>query len=272
MNAYSTLNLSLEGGVAHIELNRPQRANALSRALWDDLRAALHEVDALPAARVAVLSGAGRHFCAGIDLELLAELRAGALQGECSGRAREAMRRFVLDVQDVVNAVERCRKPVLAAVHGACIGAGVDLICACDMRYSSADAQFCVKEVDLAITADAGTLQRLPRLIGEGLARELCYTARRFGGEEARALGLVNRCYANPDELRSGVAAIAAEIAAKSPLAMRGTKEMLLYTRDHSVADGLNYVATWNAAMLLSEDLDEALQAAQQQRAPHYRD
>jgi enoyl-CoA hydratase/carnithine racemase len=241
--------------------------------LWDELRAAFRELDAAPKVRAVVLSGNGAHFCAGIDLELLAEIRALMAGADgCAGRAREETRRFVLDVQDVVTSLERCRKPVLAAIHGACVGAGVDLICAADMRYCSADANFSIKEVDLAITADAGTLQRLPRLIGDGLVRELAFTARKFGGEEARTIGLVNRCYATPEELFSGVSEIAHTIAAKSPLAMRGTKEMLAYARDHSVADGLNYVATWNAAMLMSADLDEAVAAMQQKRAPQFPD
>jgi enoyl-CoA hydratase len=273
MDNYTALTVTVENGVAAIQFNRPERANALHRTLWNELRSAMRAVDALPEARVVVLSGAGAHFCAGIDLGLLDDLRAAmAGAGGCAGRAREAMREFVLDVQDVVNSVERCRKPVLAAVHGACIGAGVDLIAACDMRYCAADAYFSVKEIDLAIVADVGTLQRLPRLIGDGQARELAYTGRKVDGAEAAALGLVNRCYESREALQRGVDEIALTIAAKSPLAMRGTKEMLVYAQDHSVADGLNYVATWNAAMLLSNDLDEAVSAAQQKRAAQFRD
>ncbi len=273
MHDFTTLSVTLEAGVARVQMTRPDKANALNRTLWNELRQAFLYLDALPAARVVILSGAGNHFCAGIDLELLAELR-GLLEANagCAGRAREDMRRFVLDVQDVVNSIERCRKPVLAAVQGACIGAGLDIICACDMRYCADTAYFSVKEIDLGLTADVGTLQRLPKLIGDGLARELAYTARKVDATEAVAMRLVNRSFQTPAELASGVQEIALSLAAKSPLALRGTKEMLVFARDHSVADGLNYVATWNAAMLLSTDLDEAMAAAQQRRPPVFRD
>jgi enoyl-CoA hydratase len=139
------------------------------------------------------------------------------------------------------------------------------------MRYASADAYFSVKEIDLAVTADVGTLQRLPKLVPEGIARELAYTGRRFDASEAKEIGLVNRVFDSADSLRKGVAEIAATIAGKSPLAMRGTKEMLIYSRDHSVADGLNFVATWNAAMLVSEDLSEAMTAAKEKRAASFK-
>jgi enoyl-CoA hydratase len=161
---------------------------------------------------------------------------------------------------------------VLAAVHGACIGAGVDIITACDMRYCSPEARFSVKDVDMGLTADVGTLQRLPHIIGDGLARELAYTARTVDGVEASEIRLVNRCFESPQSLFDGVMEIAGSIAARSPLAVRGSKEMLLYARDHSVADSLNYVATWNAAMLLSQDLDEAINAQMRKVPPKFAD
>ncbi len=268
---FETLRLTLADGVASVELNRPDQANAMNLAMWHELRTAFTWIDQTPAARVAVLTGAGKHFTSGIDLALLGGIRA-RIADACDGRQREKLRRLILDLQDTLTSLERCRKPVLAAVHGACIGGGLDLVCACDMRYCSADAIFSVKEVDVGMTADVGTLQRLPRLIGEGMARELAYTARNVGGAEAQGIGLVNRCYASSDELQSGVMELARSIAAKSPLAVRGSKEMIGYARDHSVADGLNYIATWNAAMLLSDDLGEAVAAAQAKRPPKFRD
>jgi enoyl-CoA hydratase len=185
---------------------------------------------------------------------------------------REKLRRLILDLQDCLTAIERCRKPVLAAVHGYCFGGGVDLICACDMRYCCVDASFSIKEIDVGMTADVGTLQRLPRLIGEGMARELAYTGRRVDGAEAQQLRLVNRCFESPAALHAGVMEMARDIAAKSPLSIRGCKEMITYARDHSVADGLNYVATWNAAMLMSQDLFEAGAANMQKREPVFKD
>jgi enoyl-CoA hydratase len=190
----------------------------------------------------------------------------------CDGRSREKLRRLILDLQDTLTSIERCRKPVIAAIHGACVGGGVDLVTACDIRLCSADARFSVKEVDVGMTADVGTLQRLPRLVGEGIARELAYTARDVDGREAREIRLVNRCYDTPEALADGARELARAIAAKSPLAVRGTKEMITYARDHSVADALDHVATWNAAMLLSADLPEALAAAREKRLPRFRD
>ena len=269
--SFETIETSLDGGVAQIRLNRPQKANALNRTMWDEIRRAFEWVDETPAARVAVLSGAGPHFCSGIDLALLASVQQ-AVADPCPGRAREALRRYILDLQDTVTSLERCRKPVLAAIHGACIGGAVDLVCCADMRYAAADASFQVKEIDMGMTADVGTLQRLPRLVRDGLARELAYTGRVMGAAEAREVGLVNRVFDTREMLAAGVAEIAATIAAKSPLSIRGTKEMLLYTRDHSVADGLDHVATWNAAMLMSADLEEAVGAAMAKRPAQFRD
>jgi enoyl-CoA hydratase len=268
---YQRLNVTLDGKVAVIELARPGKANALDLPMWQELRHAMRWLDATPAARVGILRGAGALFTSGIDLALLAGLPE-RIADPCEGRAREKLRGVILDLQDTLTAIDRCRKPVIAAVHGPCIGGGVDIVLACDMRYCSADAVFSVKEVAVGLTADLGTLQRLPRLIGEGMARELAYTGRNVDGREARELGLVNRCYDTPADLAAGVGALAAEIAAKSPLAVRGCKEMITYARDHSLADGLNYVATWNAAMLLSADLPEALAAARERRAPNHRD
>jgi enoyl-CoA hydratase len=187
-------------------------------------------------------------------------------------RSREALRRLILDLQDCLSSLERCAKPVIAAIQGACVGGALDLVTCCDLRYASADATFSIKEIDIGMVADVGTLQRLPRLIGEGQARELAYTGRTLNGQEAEKLGLANRLFATPAELEAGVRQIARSIAAKSPLAIRGTKEVLNYSRDHSIADGLNFVATWNAATLLSGDLKECMQAQMEKRAPQFAD
>jgi enoyl-CoA hydratase len=268
---FETLRVDLVEGVATVRLNRPNKGNAMDAAMWQDIRTAFEWLDRTPEARVAILQGEGKHFCAGIDLQMLMGL-AQHIKSDCDGRSREALRRLILDMQDTLTSLERCRKPVLAAIHGACIGGGVDLICCADMRYASVDAQFCIKEIDMGMTADVGTLQRLPRLIGEGLAHELAYTGRTVGGAEAADLRLVNRVFASREALYAGVQEIAATIAAKSPLSIRGTKEIIRYARDHSVADGLNYVATWNAAMLMSSDLSEALAANLQGRKPQFKD
>jgi enoyl-CoA hydratase/carnithine racemase len=266
-----TLNVAFDLSIATIELNRPEKANAMEEAMWRELREVMRWADETPEVRVVILCGAGRHFTAGIDLAMLQDV-ARQVADPCSARSREELRRVILDLQDSLTSIERCRKPVIAAIHGACVGAGIDLITACDLRYCSAEAKFSVKEIDVGMTADVGTLQRLPRLIGEGIARELAYTGRMVDGAEARDMRLVNRCFDSPEALREGVQDIARAIAAKSPLAVRGCKEMITYARDHSIADGLNYVATWNAAMLLSDDLTEAAKANAETRTPVFRD
>jgi enoyl-CoA hydratase len=243
----------------------------MDAVMWREIRQAFDWLDQTPEVRVAVLQGEGKHFCTGIDLQMLMGL-AQQIQNNCDGRSREALRRVILDLQDTLTSLERCRKPVLVAIHGACIGGGIDLICCADMRYASSDAQFSIKEIDIGMTADVGTLQRLPRLIGEGMARELAYTGRSVSGTEAASMRLVNRVFETREALYAGVQEIAATIAAKSPLSIRGSKEMITYARDHSVADGLNYVATWNAAMLMSADLNEALAAGLQKRGPVFKD
>ena len=273
MNAptYETLKIEVADAVATVELNRPEKANAMNLRMWLELREAFKWIDEAPEVRVAVLRGAGPCFTSGIDLGMLGSVSEG-IADDCEGRMREKLRRLILDLQDSLTALERCRKPVLAAVHGYCFGGGVDLICACDMRYCSSDASFCIKEIDVGMTADVGTLQRLPKLIGEGMVRELAYTGRAVAGAEAKEIGLVNHSYASPGMLFHEVAKIAGIIAKKSPLSIRGIKEMVNYARDHSVADGLNYIATWNAAMLMSDDLTEAMTAARAKREPKFRD
>lgn len=269
---FSTLSLSVENAVAQVSLNRPEKANSMNAAMWQELEQCFQWLDIEPAVRVVILSGEGRHFCSGIDLAMFADI---AQQGNAiadPARQSELLRQKILSLQANLTAVEQCRKPVLAAIHHSCIGGGVDLVSCCDMRYCSEDAYFSIKEIDLAMTADVGTLQRLPHLISQGMVRELAYTGRRLEAAEALSLGLVNAVYADRELLLKGVMAIALQIAEKSPLAIRGSKEMLLYARDHSVSDGLNYIATWNAAMLSVHDITATVAAAAKGEAAKYDD
>jgi len=268
---FETLEVSLENHIATVRLNRPDKANAMSATMWQEIRQAFQWVDTTPEARVAVLQGEGKLFTAGIDLQMMMGL-GPQIQNDCDGRTREALRRVILDLQDTLTSLERCRKPVLAAIHGGCIGGGIDLVTCADMRYASSDAYFTIKEIDIGMTADVGTLQRLPKLVGEGIVRELAYTGRKFDAQEAKEIGLVNRVFESREALYAGVHEIAATIAAKSPLSIRGTKEMITYARDHSVADSLNYIATWNAAMLMSQDLTEAMMSNMAKKAPSFKD
>jgi enoyl-CoA hydratase len=266
---FETLELRVDGHVAEVCLNRPDKANAMNAAMWPDLQRCFEWLDTEASIRVVILAGNGRHFCAGIDLEMLAGMFGEGME---PARRAEAFRRHVLGLQGNLSAIERCRKPVLAAIHNSCVGGAIDMVTCCDMRYASEDAWFSVREVEVGLAADVGTLQRLPKLIPDGIARELAYTARKLEADEARDIGLVNRVFPDRDSMMSGVREIAADIASKPPLAVRGTKEMILYTRDHSVEDSLNYVATWNAGMLSAADVREALTAQMEQRAAKFED
>ncbi|MCP1384774.1 crotonase/enoyl-CoA hydratase family protein [Runella salmonicolor] len=267
--SFETFSLAIENYVAQVVFNRPERANALNQKAWQEMKAIFEELDENEDVRAIILRGNGRHFCAGIDLELLMQVAQSAQK--CEGRKREKLRRQVLDLQAPINAIEQCSKPVLAAIHGGCIGGGVDIVSACDMRYCTHDAFFTIKEIDMGMVADLGTLQRLPKIIPPGIAREMAYTGRNVSGKEAERIGLTNRSFVDADSMLAEVMNIAQVIAAKSPLSIRGTKAILNHSRDHSVADGLEYMATWNAAMLLSDDLTEAFQAKMQKRDAAFR-
>jgi len=267
---YSALKVELTDSVAHVQINRPEKVNAMNAAFWEEIVDIFQWIDDTDAVRVVVVSGAGKHFSAGIDLMMLASM-AGQM-GKDVGRNARFLRKTIQRLQASFTAVDTCRKPVLAAVQGYCIGGAIDLISACDMRYCSSDAQFSIKEIDMGMAADVGTLQRLPRIIGDGIMRELAFTGRNVEADEALRIGLVNRVYDDQAALMDGVFAIAREIAAKSPIAVAGTKEMLSYMRDHRIDDGLDYIATWNAAMLQSEDLRVAVAAHMSKQKPTFAD
>tara|TARA_Y100000589_G_scaffold312585_1_gene333078 strand:- start:288 stop:1172 length:885 start_codon:yes stop_codon:yes gene_type:complete len=270
VNEYKAFRVELTDKVAQVVIDRPEKINAMNADFWAEIIDVFRWVDDTDEVRVVVLSGAGPHFSSGIDLQLLAQV--GAQLGKDVGRNAEQLRRKILSLQASFNAVDHCRKPVIAAIQGYCLGGAIDLISACDMRYCSADARFSIKEIDMGMAADVGTLQRLPRIIGDGMMRELAYTGRTLDGAEAQAIGLVNRVYENPEALMEGVNELARQIAEKSPLAIRGTKEMIRYMRDHRVDDGLEYIATWNAAMLQAADLRVAVAAHMARQKPDFAD
>lgn len=271
MNSLTHFHLKIDQHIAQVAFNRPEKANSLPLAAWEEMQAIFEHLDETPEVRVVVLSGEGKHFCAGIDLSLLMDIQQFQ-QIDCEGRKREALRKFIFKLQNCISAIEKCRKPVLAAIHGGCVGGGVDIASACDMRYCTEDAYFTIKEIDMGLVADIGTMQRLPKIIQPGIMAEMAYTGRKVFGAEATQIGLTNRTFADKETLLKEVLEIAATIAAKSPLVVRGTKEILLYTRDHSVEESLNYMVAWNASMLLSKDLLEAFQATMQKRRPVFED
>lgn len=268
--AYEALSLDVANGIAHVQMIRGDAFNTMNKAFWSEMVAVFCKIEDDPTARVVVFSAQGKHFTSGLDLN---DFGAG-LMGTDSEPARkaEAQRRTILYMQNTMSVIDRCRLPVLVAIQGACIGGGIDLISACDIRYCAADAFFSIQETNIGLTADVGTLQRLPHILPHGIVRELTFTGRRMMAAEAREWGLVNQVFDNADALQSGVMAIAAEIAAKSPIVTVGNKEMLNYARDHSIQDGLNYIATWNAAMLSRADIGEAFAAKSEKREPIYDD
>lgn len=258
------------GAVAELRLARPAQRNALDTAFWRDFPPALERLEADPAVRVLLLSAAGPHFCSGMDLDFFPEVRRQEA-GE-AGRYRDWIRRQVLRLQAALNRIEALRFPVIVAAQGGCVGAGLDLACAAAIRLCSRDAFFCVHEINIGMTADLGVLQRLPRLLPPGLAHELAYTGRRLEAAEALACGFVNGVLEDQDALLRQAQALAERIAAQSPLAVAGSKFMLDRALDRSVAEGLELVSLWNAAMFVTEDVPQALAAQREKARPVFRD
>jgi enoyl-CoA hydratase len=263
----SRIEIAIDDGVAHVELAREDRMNAMDGEMFSGIGAAFKALGTDGAARAILLSGRGRHFTAGIDLHYAGSQFSPS---DDPGRAAEARLRHIHWLQDCFSALEQARAPVVAAIHGGCIGAGVDLAAACDIRVASADAFFQVAEVDVAITADLGTLQRLAFLIPQGVLRDLVYTGRRMDAEEARHYGLVSRVLPDRDAAIAAGREIARTIAAKSPLAVAGAKRSLNHSRGRPVEEGLRDVAMWNAATLVSADLHEAIRARLAKTQPHF--
>ena len=260
--------LTIKDHIAYLSFNRPSKANSLNEAAWEEMKMVFDHLSDNPEVRVIVLSGEGKHFCAGMDLETLMSVQAHGIKDEAKKRMH--LRNFIKKLQDCISAIELCRKPVLAAIHNGCIGGGVNIVSACDIRYCTQDAYFTIKEVDLGIVADIGALQRMPTIIHPGIMAELAFTGRNFYGKEAMEIGFVNQVWDSKENMMDGVADIAKTIAGKSPLVIQGIKENLLYKRDHSVDESLNYIANYNSAMLFSNDLMEAFQAYIQKREPNF--
>ena len=270
MNEYKCFDVSIEKGVATVTLNRGEKLNTMIPAFWSELPKVVGEINSSGEARVIVLASTGKHFSAGMDLAGFS-MGSGDAQAE-GGRVRANLRENALHLQDSFSCLEKARIPVLAAIQGGCIGGAVDMVTACDMRYASEDAFFCIQEINIGMTADVGTLQRLPKLIPEGVCRELAYTGRRMKADEAKSVGLVNEVFSDQDSLLDGVMEIAEEIASKSPLAIWGSKEMITYSRDHSTSDSLNYIATWQSGMFQPADMKEAFQAKAENRSSEFDD
>lgn len=264
---YACFTLEIADHIAHIRFNRPDKANSMTMEFWKELPEAIDRISNDAEARVIVISSEGKHFTSGMDVSVF---MSGALDadGPNTHVSAEAFRYKIKALQQSFSCLERARQPVLAAIQGGAIGAGVDLVTACDCRYASEDAFFAVQETAIGMTADVGTFPRLVRLIPEGWARQMAYTAERLPAAKAKEIGLVNEMFETHEALLDGVMAIARKIAAHSPLAVSGCKTMANYARDHSTADALDYVSVWNAAMLRPDDIKEAFIARGEKRAP----
>jgi enoyl-CoA hydratase len=270
---WTCFDVSIEGGVAHIRLNRPDAFNAMNRDFWNELPAIVRDIDDNARARCIVISSTGKHFSAGMDLSVFTE-GAGVVPEAQSDRqnAAESFRRHVHHLQDTFSCLDEARMPVIVAIQGGCIGGAVDMTSACDIRYASADAFFCIQEINIGMTADVGTFPRLCKLIPEGWVRELAYTGRRLPAQRAKEIGLVNEVFETHEALVEHALATAREIASKSPLAVAGSKVMINYARDHTIKDGLDYIATWQTGMFSPAHMMEAFQAKAQKREPEFPD
>ena len=257
-------------GIAEIEINVPDRRNALHAGFWSAFPRLLDEVDADPAFRVLILRAAGEHFSAGMDLDFFEEVRR--LQGEDPGRYREWIRRKVLFLQSGLNRLESIRVPVIAVIQGACIGGGLDLICATNLRIGTADAFFRIHEIHIGMMADLGVLQRLPKLIPAGIVQELALTGRSMKAPEALQHGFLNSVHASSGEALSAARELAQTICKHSPLAVAGTKAALNHSRDHSVQEGLEFASLWNSGMFITEDVPNAIAAQKARSAVQFKD
>ncbi|MCP5161058.1 MAG: crotonase/enoyl-CoA hydratase family protein [Hahellaceae bacterium] len=267
--SYKTLAVSTQNHIAHVILNRPEAMNSMNIDFWKEFPAAIDEINRAAEARVIVISSTGKHFSAGMDLAVFTNSDTLPSKGE-PARMAENLRRLVLQLQETFNVLESARIPVLTAIHGGCIGGAVDLICASDSRYCTEDAYFTIKETQLGMTADLGTLQRMPHLIPQGLVRELAYTGRNMDAAEAKACGFVNKIYPSQEAMLDGVMEVATLIAKQSPMAVAGCKEMINYSRDHSVSDSLRYMATWQSGMFRPQDMMKCFQAKATKTDPDF--
>lgn len=267
----SCFDVTIEGGVAHIQLSRPEAFNSMNPAFWNELPVIVGQINDQALARCIVISSTGKHFSAGMELSVF---DGAGTKGEQTDRhtAMESFRHHVHHLQDTFTCLDQARMPVLVAIQGGCIGGAVDMVSACDIRYASTDAWFCIQEVNIGMTADVGTFPRLCGLIPQGWVREMAFTGRRLSAQKAKEIGLVNELFDTHEALLAHVLDTAREIACKAPLAVTGSKVMINYARDHSIKDSLDYIATWQTGMFSGRDMAEAFKAKAEKREAQFDD
>jgi enoyl-CoA hydratase len=271
--AYACFDVKIADNIAHIQLKRPDAYNSMTRDFWNELPMIVNDINDNARARVIVITSTGKHFCAGMDLAVFGSSDSLNASATSDPQTRgENFRHHVHHLQDTFSCLDKARVPVLVAIQGGCIGGAVDFVSACDIRWASADAFFCIQEINIGMTADVGTFPRLCKLIPEGHVRELAYTGRRLPAARAKEIGLVNDVFDTHEALIDHVMATAREIASKAPLAVTGSKVMINYARDHTIADGLDYIATWQAGMFAPHHMAEAFRANAAKEAGNFPD
>ena len=268
MSKYSCFDIKTKDHICSLVLNRPNELNTMTRDFWVELGDALEEINRDSDIRVVILSSTGKHFCACMDLGAFSNGVDDIPDDKKPDHARvgEVLYRTAKELQGYISKLEEIRVPVIAAVHGGVIGGALDLITACDMRFASDDAFFCIQEINIGMAADVGTIQRLPKIIPDSKMREMAYTGRRMLADEAKDSGLVGEVYDTQEEMLDAVHKLAAEIASKSPVAIYGLKAVMNYSRDHNVSDSLDFNALWSGAMLSQKDMTEAMTAHMEKR------
>ena len=273
-NKYKCLQIDIENHIANLVLSRPNELNTMSRDFWVELGDVLEEINRDSEVRVVVMSSTGKHFCAGMDLNAFSNGVDNIPDDKKPDHARigEAVYRVAKELQEYISTLEKIRVPVIAAIHGGCIGGAVDLVTACDIRLASDDAFFCIQEINIGMAADVGTLQRLPKIIPDSKMREMANTGRRMYAGEAKETGLVSDTYKSQEDMLKAANSLAKEIASKSPVAIYGLKAVMNYSRDHSVSESLEYNALWSGAMLSQKDMTEAMTANIEKRDASFND
>ncbi len=267
MNTLTCFSLSTTDQVAHLVLNRPDAMNTMHPTFWRELDEVLTQLHRSAEARVLLISSTGRHFSAGMALETFS---GGIAMDDQSPEGRAAIFDLLTDMQATFSKLETLRIPVIAAIQGGCIGGAVDMVTACCLRYATADAFFCIQEINIGMVADLGTLQRLPKLVPLALVKELAYTGRRLGAARALACGLVNEVFDTAEAMLAAALQCAKEIAARPPVAIWGTKQVIHYARDHSVDDALKQMGWVQGAIWSNEHVREAVTAMKEKRAGHF--
>ena len=275
---FKCFDLSIKDNVAHLILNRPEKMNSMIPDFWTELPEIIRTVDEDALARVIVISSNGKHFCSGMDLGVFSTSNITSSEKEEvkmseRGRQRGSFYKNLLKLQETFNCIDEARIPIIMAIQGACVGGGVDFASACDFRYCTEDAFFCIQEINIGMTADVGTFPRLQYLMPLGLVKELAYTGRRLYAEEAHSTGLVNKVFEDKEKMIEHAMEIAQEISRKTPLAVWGSKDMINYARGRTIREGLDRISLWQSGMYNPEaDMKEAMSSNLEERDAEFED